>query len=253
MNSKLKKDRKEFLTKTVSVLIWVFIYHVLSISVGKSLLVPSVYDILSAFAGLCTHLEFWNTVFFSVIRVIIGFVLAVASGTLLGALSYRHRVIYNFIYPILSVIKAAPVASFIILALLWIRSGHVPAFISFLMVLPMVWSSVLQGLNQTDSKLLQMAEIFDFSFKRKVKMIYIPQVIPYFKTACITGLGFAWKSGIAAEVISTPNLSIGRKLYESKIYLETPELFAWTFTVIVLSIAAEKVFKALLNRFIKIR
>ena len=98
-----------------------------------------------------------------------------------------------------------------------------------------------------------MADVFDFSVQRKIKMIYIPQVIPYFKTSCITGLGFAWKSGIAAEVISTPELSIGRKLYESKIYIETPELFAWTLTVIILSILAEKVFSTLLNRFIKLR
>ena len=214
---------------------------------------PTAGDILQAFMGMCTGMEFWSTVFFSLLRVIIGFILAVVSGVILAWFSYRYNIVYNFVYPVLSVIKAAPVASFIILALLWIRSGHVPAFISFLMVLPMIWSNVLQGFKETDRKLLEMADVFDFSVQRKIKMIYIPQVIPYFKTSCITGLGFAWKSGIAAEVISTPELSIGRKLYESKIYIETPELFAWTLTVIILSILAEKVFSTLLNRFIKLR
>ena len=214
---------------------------------------PTAGDILQAFMGMCTGMEFWNTVFFSLLRVIIGFILAVVSGVILAWFSYRYNIVYNFVYPVLSVIKAAPVASFIILALLWICSGHVPAFISFLMVLPMIWSNVLQGFKETDRKLLEMADVFDFSVQRKIKMIYIPQVIPYFKTSCITGLGFAWKSGIAAEVISTPELSIGRKLYESKIYIETPELFAWTLTVIILSILAEKVFSTLLNRFIKLR
>lgn len=249
----MEKDRKELITKTVSVLIWVIIYQAVSLSIGKSLLVPTVGDISSAFFGMCTQWEFWNTVFFSLIRVVIGFILAVAAGSLLAALSYKYRIVYNFIYPVLSVIKAAPVASFIILALLWIRSGHVPAFISFLMVLPMVWANVLQGFNQTDIKLLEMAKVFDFTVKRKIKMIYIPQVMPYFKTACITGLGFAWKSGIAAEVISTPELSIGRRLYESKIYIETPELFAWTLTVIILSISAEKVFGFILNKYMSCR
>lgn len=214
---------------------------------------PTAGDILQAFMCMCTGMEFWSTVFFSLLRVIIGFILAVVSGVILAWFSYRYNIVYNFVYPVLSVIKAAPVASFIILALLWIRSGHVPAFISFLMVLPMIWSNVLQGFKETDRKLLEMADVFDFSVQRKIKMIYIPQVIPYFKTSCITGLGFAWKSGIAAEVISTPELSIGRKLYESKIYIETPELFAWTLTVIILSILAEKVFSTLLNRFIKLR
>ena len=249
----MEKDRKELITKTVSVLIWVIIYQAVSCYIGKSLLVPTIGDIASAFFGMCTQWEFWNTVFFSLIRVVIGFILAVAAGSLLAALSYKYRIVYNFIYPVLSVIKAAPVASFIILALLWIRSGHVPAFISFLMVLPMVWANVLQGFNQTDIKLLEMAKVFDFTVKRKIKMIYIPQVMPYFKTACITGLGFAWKSGIAAEVISTPELSIGRRLYESKIYIETPELFAWTLTVIILSISAEKVFGFILNKYMSCR
>lgn len=249
----MKKDRKEFISKAVSVLIWVLIYQAISYCIGKSLLVPTVGDIMRAFMGMCTGIEFWSTVFFSLLRVIIGFILSVAAGLVLAWLSYRYNLIYNFVYPVLSVIKAAPVASFIILALLWMKSGHVPAFISFLMVLPMVWSNVLQGFKQTDNKLLEMADVFNFTVKRKIKMIYIPQVMPYFKTACITGLGFAWKSGIAAEVISTPKLSIGRKLYESKIYIETPELFAWTLTVIILSIIAEKAFKALLNRFIKLR
>ncbi len=241
------------MSKAVSVLIWVLIYQAVSLYVGKSLLVPTAGDILRAFMGMCTGAEFWSTVFFSLIRVITGFALSVIAGLILAWFSYKYKIIYNFVYPVLSVIKAAPVASFIILALLWIRSGLVPAFISFLMVLPMVWSNVLQGFMETDRKLIEMADVFDFTVKRKIRMIYIPQIIPYFKTACITGLGFAWKSGIAAEVISTPELSVGRKLYESKIYIETPELFAWTLTVIILSILAEKVFSALLNRFIKLR
>ena len=249
----MKKDRKEFISKAVSVLIWVLIYQAISCFIGKSLLVPTLGDILRAFIGMSTSIEFWSTVFFSLLRVVIGFVLAVAAAVVLAWFSYQYNLVYNFVYPILSVIKAAPVASFIILALLWMNSGHVPAFIAFLMVLPMVWSNVLQGFKETDYKLLEMADVFNFTAKRKIKMIYIPQVMPYFKTACVTGLGFAWKSGIAAEVISTPKLSIGRKLYESKIYIETPELFAWTLTVIILSIIAEKAFKALLNRFTKSR
>ena len=84
-------------------------------------------------------------------------------------------------------------------------------------------------------------------------MIYFPQTKPFFKSACITGLGLAWKSGIAAEVISTPKLSIGRSLYESKLYIETPELFAWTLTVIILSIIAEKILTAVFKFVLKER
>ena len=84
-------------------------------------------------------------------------------------------------------------------------------------------------------------------------MIYFPQTKPFFKSAGITGLGLAWKSGIAAEVISMPKLSIGRSLYEAKLYIETPELFAWTLTVIILSIITEKVLTVLFKWGLKER
>ena len=154
---------------------------------------------------------------------------------------------YDFFYPVISLVKAAPVVSFIILTLVWLKSGTVPAFISFLMVFPVVWTNVSEGIRRTDKKLLEMAKIFDFGRIKTVKNIYIPSVLPFFKTACVTGLSLAWKSGIAAEVICTPQLSIGKQLYNSKIYLETPELFAWTAVVVILSGIVEKLFVAVIN------
>ena len=50
------------------------------------------------------------------------------------------------------------------------------------------------------------------------------------------------KAGVAAEVIGLPNGSIGDALYRAKITLSTGELFAWTFVIILLSAAFEKLF-----------
>ncbi len=225
----------------ISIIVWLIIYQLISLAINKNLLVPSLYSIVMAFFSLCSKKVFWVTVLFSVLRILFGFLSAVIFGVIIAGISYFFKHINTFLYPALSVIKATPVASFIILAILWIKTGYVPAFISFLTVLPIIWSNVFQGLNQTDKKLIEMADVFEFGFLKKIKMIYIPQITPYFKTACITGLGFAWKSGVAAEVISVPNLSVGRRLYEAKIYIETSELFAWTFVVIILSILFEKI------------
>lgn len=249
----MEKDRKELAAKALSFIMWILVYEAVSRIIGKSLLVPSVKEITDAFLKLCAGQEFYYTVFFSVLRIFTGFFAAVFVGLIVAYCSYFNRIFYYFIYPVVSTIRAVPVASFIILTLLWIKSGHVPAFISFLIVFPVVWANVFQGLKETDSKLIEMAEIFDFSFIRKIRMIYFPQTKPFFKSACITGLGLAWKSGIAAEVISTPKLSIGRSLYESKLYIETPELFAWTLTVIILSIIAEKILTAVFKFVLKER
>jgi len=249
----LKKDCGKTIFRFVSVLIWILIYEAVSIIVGKSLLVPRIGEIISVLLKLSMEFEFWHAVFFSLLRVSAGFVFAVIIGTILAIFSYFSKAIYNFLYPAISVIRSVPVASFIILVTLWIESGYVPAFISFLMVMPVVWANVTEGMYQTDKKLLEMSEVFEFSIIKKIRMIYIPQIIPYFRTACITGQGLAWKSGIAAEVISRPNFSIGRKVAESKIYLETPELFAWTIMVIILSIGAEKLFKYAFKKILKTR
>ena len=126
--------------------------------------------------------------------------------------------------------------------LIWVISRNLSVVISFLMVLPVIYTNVLNGIQSTDGKLLEMAEVFDVSPWRRIKYIYMSSVLPYFRAGCSLGLGLCWKAGVAAEVIGIPAGSIGEKLYEAKVYLETPDLFSWTIVIIILSIAFEKVF-----------
>ena len=144
--------------------------------------------------------------------------------------------------PVVTVMKSVPVASFIILCLIWIPSRNLSVFITFLMVFPAVYTNVCQGIRETDRELLEMAQVFQVSFGRKVRYIYISQAAPYFQAACRLALGLCWKAGVAAEVIGIPGGSIGEKLYHAKIYLNTPDLFAWTIVIIGISVLFEKLF-----------
>ena len=78
--------------------------------------------------------------------------------------------------------------------------------------------------------------------------MYLPHCLPYFSAGALTSLGLAWKAGIAAEVLCTPNHSIGKQVYDAKVYMETAEVFAWTLVVILLSLALEKLLKHCLER-----
>ena len=196
---------------------------------------------------LVQNLDFWQTIFFSSLRIITGFAIALLSGTVLAILAYRFRLIEELVSPLMRIIKAMPVASFIILALVWIKSKNLSVLISFMMVLPMIYSSVEQGLIAADKKLLQMAQVFRLSLWKKAIAIYIPSVKPFFLTAVMVGLGFCWKAGIAAEVIGIPTGSIGARLYEAKLYMMTKELLAWTVVIILISIVFEKVIILLLR------
>jgi len=111
-----------------------------------------------------------------------------------------------------------------------------------------VWANVCAGIRSTDPILLRTAKVFRFSPWRTLRRVYVPSVMPHFLSACRTSLGLAWKSGIAAEVLTVPAISIGKMLYESKLYLETTDLFAWTAVVVVCSLVIEKVLMGAIGR-----
>ena len=116
------------------------------------------------------------------------------------------------------------------------------------MVFPVVYKNILEVIRQTDKQLLEMADSFGAGVGKKLQFIYLSQVMPYAVTACKLGLGLCWKAGIAAEVIGIPAGSIGEKLYKAKVYLETPDLFAWTIVIIAVSVGFEKIFMFALRR-----
>ena len=137
--------------------------------------------------------------------------------------------------------------SFIILLILWVGRDFLPCVIVVLMALPVIWSNVSAGIAGVDAQLLEMARIFRFSHWRKLRRIYIPSVAPHFLSALRSCLGLSWKAGVAAEVLTVPAVSIGKMLYESKLYWETLDLFAWTLVIIICSLIIEKLLMSALG------
>ncbi len=243
-NDKIKNGIKKLLV----ILFWLGVWQVLYLTVKQEILLVSPAQVFFRLIELVKTNSFWVSTFRSLLRIMEGYLLAIAVGTLLAVLTTKFKIVNDLLYPILSIIKATPVASFIILALVWIGRDNVPMFISFLMVMPMVWSNVSTGIKSVDGQLVEMANAFDMNKSKTIRYIYVPSVMPSFLSACTTGLGFAWKSGIAAEVISTPEHSIGTHLFNAKIYIETCDLFAWTIVVVLLSVIIEKILVRLLNK-----
>jgi NitT/TauT family transport system permease protein len=117
------------------------------------------------------------------------------------------------------------------------------------MVLPVVWDNLFRGMGELDGQLLELARAYRFSWWKRVRLIYLPSLRPYFLSALTTSMGLAWKSGVAAEVLCLPKRAIGAEIYYTKLYLETPDLFAWTIVVVALSLLLEKALRLLLNRW----
>ena len=223
-----------------AVAVWLLLWQLASMAVGLPLLLPSPLAVLLRLGQLCTGADFWLTVASSLLRILLGFLLGVLFGTALAGLCWRFRLVDALARPLLGVLKSTPVASFIILALVWVKTTWLATVISFIMVLPLIYANVREGIDSADRQLLEMAQVFRLSRRKTFRYCYLPAILPFFLSAISSALGFAWKSGIAAEVLGRPARAIGSQIYDSKIYLETPDLFAWTLVVILLSVLLER-------------
>jgi NitT/TauT family transport system permease protein len=232
----------------LAALFWVAIWQVAAWSVQKEFLLASPWSVVTRLAELALTVDFWAIVGWSLARIAIGFVAAAVVGALFAALASASRVVDTLLSPLIGTIRSAPVVSFIILLLLWTDSSKLPAIVSFLMVLPVMYANVLEGIRHRDPALLEAARVFRVPFARRVAAIDVPAVLPFFAAACRVGVGLAWKSGVAAEVIGVADGSIGEQMYQAKLFLSSEDLFAWTLVIVVLSMACETVVLRVLRR-----
>jgi len=239
---------KRALTSALAVAFWLAAWWVLSAIVGHEVLLVSPIRAVSALIRLMSTTDFYRAVLNSFGKILLGFALAAALGVALASLSFAFAPARVLFAPLMHAAKATPVASIVVLTLIYVSARNLSVFISFLMVLPVIYVNVLNGLQSADRKLLEMAKVFRLSKFRRARAIYAPAAYPYFLSACELSLGISWKAGIAAEVIGQPDQSVGLALYRAKLFLRTPELFAWTLAVILLSIAFEKSALVLLRK-----
>ncbi|MCQ2406783.1 MAG: ABC transporter permease subunit [Oscillospiraceae bacterium] len=249
MQKNNSESAKIKLQRALGVVLALLLWQLAAKLINSTVLLATPLRVAKELFVLLPQKDFWGSIAISLTRIIIGYVLAFAVGFLLALFAKRFQIVESLLWPLMAVIKATPVASFIILCLIFLSSKNLSVFISFLMVLPIIYTNVLGGLQATDKKLLEMAEVFKVGRLKRFFYIYLPQLKSYIFTACSMSLGIAWKSGVAAEVIGIPSGSMGERLYMAKVYLDSPELFAWTVVIIVVSVLFEKLFMLLLKGF----
>lgn len=227
-------------TRVLAWIIFIFTWTIIALLVNNGLYLPSPWETLLALKGILVQKQTYLILGLSTLRVALGLVLALTIGSFLGLLGGFNRTVSILLTPLESLLKSVPVVSFIMLALLWIGSRGVPIFISFLMTMPIFWSAVEASVKQADPKLLEMMDVFSLGFYKKLKYFYLPWAAGYLKLAIRQAVGLAWKAAVAAEVLSNTPLSLGRKIQESKVYLETADLFAWTLLLLLFSFLMER-------------
>ena len=220
---------------------WLGVWQILAMGVDNVLLVVTPLQALRALFIQAGQAEFWRSAFGSMWRIALGFLLGAVLALFLAAVSYRYKITEEVLRPFMVFCKAVPVAVFAVLILIWWGSSMLAVAICFLVVFPNIYLNTLEGLKSADRGLLEMAEVFRLPYGTRFFYIYRPALKPFLLSAFQLSLGMCWKSGVAAEVIGTPDHSIGGALYLAKIYLDTADLFAWTVVIVVLSVLFEKI------------
>lgn len=245
--------KRMWIRRGVILLLWLTVWQLAADLTARPIFLVGPRETVCAFVRLAGSADFWQAVFSSLGRIGAGFGLAFFAGLLCGSLACFLPLFAEVLAPVVTLMKTVPVASFVILALIWAGADQLALVISFLVVFPMIYLNTMAGLRATDPQLLEMAQVFRIRPLARVWQIYRPALAPYLLSACQVALGMSWKSGIAAEVIGTPDHSIGEKLYMAKVFFSTDELFAWTAAVILLSFLFERAILAVLKEIARVR
>ncbi len=204
-------------------------------ALGQEYLLASPVQVLGRLARMLAAPDTWLAALRSGGRIMLGFLLAAGFGAALAFLAARFPWVRDMAAPLVSSARAVPVASFVILAIILVSTRWLSTLIAFVIGFPLVYGNVMEGIRRRDRGLTEVARVFRVPAARRLMYVDLPQILPYFKSGAVSAMGLCWKSGIAAELIGIPDGTIGEKLYIVKVNLYTPELFAWTVIIVLLS------------------
>lgn len=238
---------KNISKKILILLFWIWVWLIIALIVDNELLIPGPDKVFLRLLELMLTSAFWTSIFTSLYRVMLGIIVAIVLGVALGYLSYKFSIVHDVLSPVMTIARATPVASFIILIALFIGAITVPTIITIIMVLPIIWINTYTGFNSINKDLKEVCSIYKLTGKQQLKALYLPAIMPHFTSAVLSSIGLGWKAGIAAEILFPPLKSIGKAIYESNWLLKTTDLFAWTLAVILLSILFEALAKLVIK------
>lgn len=216
-------------------------------AVGRDFLLASPLTVFARLCELAVTAQFWRAALYTCCRILLGYLLGATAGAGCAGLAARCPRFGELIAPLIAVLRAIPVASYVVVALIWLPSRNLSVLISFLIVFPVLYGETGAQIGRTNPQLAEMAQLFRMSPGRKLVYLYLLPALREMGPACASAMGLAWKSGVAAELISIPAGSIGEQLYQAKVYLMTGDLFAWTILIILLSAACARLFAALMR------
>lgn len=251
-----KKISLKCLKLLLIALFWILVWAICAKIMNLPILFPSPVNVLKRFFELLGTKEFYLITGSSLYRVFSGIIIGILIGSILAVLCSISKLVYDIFYPVITVIKSTPIASFVLLIWLFIGDQITPIIITVIMVLPIVWANIYKGIESIDKNLIEVCRAYKIPIKKRISAFYVPSIMPFFVSSLLSGIGLAWKAGVAAEVLCSTKRSMGEEIWNAKYDIERAvDLYAWTVAVILISLVFELVFskliKKLLNKYIK--
>lgn len=254
MNKSTNSFAKKLLLGTAATLFWLLVWYLIAILIDKELILPGPVSVFKKIGEWIVTASFWGVIANSLSNILLGILLGFVLGTLTALLTTYVKPFEILLRPLTTLIKVTPVASFILLLILWTRRETVPSTVSVLIVFPIVWANISQGIVSVNKELVEVAKTFKLPFFKKIIYLYVPSVLPSVISALRSSIGLAWKAGISAEILALPHETIGYEMAEAKNFFVRTDVFAWTVVIIILSVIIEKIilffFDNLLNKLI---
>ncbi len=192
---------------------------------GNELIVPSLADCVKKAVNLLGDGWFWSCFFATLLRVFFAFALSFLSGAFFAVVSYLLPSFRTLFAPIVTIFRSVPVLAVALILLVWWGAGATPIAVAFLSLFPMLYTSVLAALSQTDEELIEMSRAYNVPLKRRIFSLYLPSAAPYVVKEGGAALSFTLKLVVSAEILVSAFGSLGGMLQESKAYLDMPTLF----------------------------
>ncbi len=226
---------------------WLAVWVFAAALVAQPLILPGPCAVVVALLRLVCDASTWAILAGSGARILGGLALAAVCGGVLAGVSVRSRTFSRLVAPALSFVKATPVACVVVLLLIWLGSARVSIAAVFLMALPGVYFSLVEGLAQADKPLEQMFRLHGVRGWRLFCAHTWREVLPFVLSCARAVIGMSWKAGVAAELIGMATGTVGERIYQAKLLIETADLLAWTVLVVAASWACERVLVWLLR------
>lgn len=231
----------------------VVLWQGIAMFIAQPALFPSVTDLIMKLYHLLCSYDFYIALANTILRGLIGFVIALVLALLLATTALHHDFWRNFLHPLIVTIRSIPVISLVLIALLWISPPGLPVFIALFTMFPILYQNILSGLEQTDLKLIEMATVYRKTAFQRFVNVYLPASFPIIISGMSTAMGFGWRAIIIGEVLAGPVHGIGTSMKKAQAFIEVQELLAWTVVAVVVSFIFDAILKKQSGKVTKLK